>query len=146
MHYTSREVYEFISKKTGDPIVERKTCTISGQLFAIFQSDLDFYTKISPTFAGQRFQIPTPTLCPEERTRRRLMHQNMSKLYRRKCDATGETIISNISPEKQFPVYDNTFRWSDKWDSRDYGQVFDFSRTFTEQFQKLRNKVPQPNL
>ena len=146
MQYTSREVYEFISKHNNDPIVERKTCTVSGQPFATFQSDLDFYAKISPTFAGQRFQIPTPTLCPEERTRRRLMHQNMSKLYRRKCDATGETIISNISPEKQFPVYDNPFWWSDKRDSRDYGRDFDFTRTFTEQFQELWNVVPQPNL
>lgn len=51
MYYTSKEVYEFISKQTNDPIVEWKTCAISGQPFAIYQSDLDFYAKISPTFA-----------------------------------------------------------------------------------------------
>lgn len=93
MNYTSREVYEFISKQTnpaasdgaGDPIVERKTCTVSGQSFAIYQSDLDFYNKISPTFAGQKFQIPTPTLCPEERLRRRLLFKNERKLFRSTC-------------------------------------------------------------
>jgi hypothetical protein len=83
-----RKVYEFISKQTNDPIVEWKTCKVSGKEFPVFQSDLDFYEKISPTFAGKKFQIPTPTLCPEERMRRRLIRRNDRKLYRRECDAT----------------------------------------------------------
>lgn len=142
MHYTSREVYEFISKKTGDPIVKRKTCTVSGQPFAIYQSDLDFYVKISPTFAGQKFQIPTPTLCPEERQRRRLLFRNERKLYKRKCDATGDTIISIYSPDKPYKVYKQDFWWSDKWDPMEYGREFDFSRTFTEQFGEFMKIVP----
>lgn len=85
MNYTSREVYEFISTQTHDPIVERKTCTVSGQSFAIYQSDLDFYTKISPTFVDKKFQVPTPTLCPEERLRRRLLFKNERKLFRSTC-------------------------------------------------------------
>jgi len=32
--------------------------------------------------------VPVPTLCPEERQRRRLAWQNMSSLYHRECDAT----------------------------------------------------------
>ena len=51
MPYTSKQVYEYISRQTNDPIIEWKTCTISGTQFPIYQSDLDFYTKISPTFA-----------------------------------------------------------------------------------------------
>ena len=50
MNYTSREVYEFISTKTNDPIVQWKTCAISGAEFPIYQSDLEFYDKISPSF------------------------------------------------------------------------------------------------
>ena len=96
MHYTSKEVYEYISKQTnpaasdgaGDPIVERKICKVSGQSFAIFKSDLEFYDKISPVFNGKKYLIPTPRLCPEERQRRRLMFRNERKLYRRNCDAT----------------------------------------------------------
>ncbi|MEI8091835.1 MAG: hypothetical protein WCG98_06560 [bacterium] len=45
-----KEVYEFISTQTNDPIVEWKTCELSGQPFAVFQSDVDFLQKISPTF------------------------------------------------------------------------------------------------
>lgn len=41
-----KEVYEFISKKTNDPIVERRICRVSGEEFAIFQSDKDFFQKL----------------------------------------------------------------------------------------------------
>ena len=120
MIYTSREVYEFISRQTSDPIVERKTCTVSGQPFAVFQSDLDFYSKISPTFNGQKFAIPTPTLCPEERQRRRLSFRNERKLYRRQCDASKKSIITIYSPDKPYKVYDQKIRRSDSRDPMDY--------------------------
>ena len=50
MQYTSKWVYEYISKKSNDPIVERKKCRMSWQDFPIYKSDLEFYDKISPTF------------------------------------------------------------------------------------------------
>lgn len=143
MSYTSREVYEFISKQTNDPIIERKTCTVSSQKFAIFQSDVEFYNKISPTFNGKRFQIPTPTLCPEERQRRRLLFRNERKLYKRKCDATGDNIISIYSPDKPYKVYDTNFWWSDSRDPMIYKLDFDSSQSFTEQFIKLQLLVPR---
>jgi hypothetical protein len=146
MHYTSREVYEFISRQTNDPIVERKTCVISGQPFAIYQSDLDFYKKISPTFNSQKFQIPTPTLCPEERQRRRLSFRNERKLYRRQCDASKKTIISIYSPDKPYKVYDQKIRRSDARDPMEYGMDFDFTKTFTENFRKLQYEVPRISL
>ena len=85
MHYTSKELYEFISKETQDPIVEWRTCTLSWAEFPIYQSDLDFYDKISPTFNGVKYQIPVPTICPEERQRRRLM-------FRTKENFTKESV------------------------------------------------------
>ena len=88
MYYTTKEVYEFIGQQASDPITQWKTCAISGQEFPIYKSDRDFYDKISPTFNGKKYQIPTPTLCPEERQRRRLLFRNERKLYKRKCDAT----------------------------------------------------------
>lgn len=44
------------------------------------------------------------------------------------------------------PVYDQAYWWSDAWDFRDYGQEFDFSRPFFDQFKELLAIVPQPNL
>jgi hypothetical protein len=98
MYYTSRQVYEYISKQTNDPIVERKVCKISGAEFPIYKSDMEFYDKISPVFNGVKYSIPTPTLCPEERQRRRLVWRNQRKLYKRKCDASGKDVISTYSP------------------------------------------------
>jgi len=120
MNYTSKAVYEYISEKTNDPIVEWKVCEVSGKEFAVYQSDMDFYDKVSPTFDGRKFQIPTPRLCPEERMRRRLLFRNERKLYRRTCDASNKSIISMYSPDKPEVVYDQKIWWWDQWDSTDY--------------------------
>lgn len=85
--------------QSSDPIIQTKICPVSGKEFSITQGDLDFYNKISPTFAGKKFQIPTPTLCPEERQRRRLAFRNERNFYRRTCDASGKQIISMYHPD-----------------------------------------------
>jgi hypothetical protein len=146
MHYTSHAVYEYISLQTKDPIVAWKICAFSGAEFPIYQLDLDFYTKISPSFNGQKFQIPTPNLCPEERQRRRLSFRNERKLYRRTCDFSGKEIISMYSLDKHIKVYDLAIWWSDVWDAKTYGRDFDFSRNFTDQFRELTQVVPRFNL
>ncbi len=130
----------------NESIIETKICPISNKEFTITQWDLDFYDKISPTFAGQKFQIPTPTLHPEERQRRRLSFRNERNLYRRKCDASGKDIISIYSPDKPYKVYDQKIRRSDARDPLDYGQDFDFSKNFTENFRELLKEVPIQSL
>ncbi len=169
MHYTSKAVYEYISKKNSDPIVKRKKCRISGQDFPIYQSDLDFYDKISPKFevssdyakqfleensdVTQNFEykdgklkckIPTPTLCPEERQRRRLAFRNERKLYKRTCDFSGKEIISIYSPDKPYKVYDQSIWWSDKWDTLEYGK--DSIWNFSTIFGNLLKNIPRYNL
>ncbi|MDR2416415.1 MAG: hypothetical protein LBD75_07665 [Candidatus Peribacteria bacterium] len=146
MPYTSRETYDFISKQTNDPIVEWKTCKVSGQPFPIYQSDLDFYDKISPTFNGKKFSIPTPTLCPEEREKRRLAFRNERTLYRRKCDFSGKDIVSMYSPDKPFKVYDQKIWRSDQRNPMEYGRDYDFSKSFTENLKALLYEVPLPSL
>ncbi|MBU1757580.1 hypothetical protein KKG31_00040 [Patescibacteria group bacterium] len=104
------KVYEFISKTNNDPIIEQRVCAISSKEFVIFQSDLDFYEKISPTFHGKKYTLPRPTLCPEERQRRRLIWRNERKLYKRECDKTGKSIISVYSKDHPYVVYDEKVR------------------------------------
>ena len=43
-----KEVYEFISKKNNDPIIERRACPWTGKEFAVFQSDVEMLDKLSP--------------------------------------------------------------------------------------------------
>ncbi len=125
MYYTTKEVYQSISQSrssagqaNNDPIVEWKVCAVSNQPFPIFQSNLDFYRTISPSFGGGKFFLPTPILCPEERDRRRLSFRNERKLYKRQCSASGKMIISTYAPDpaasdgasKNLQVYDAKIR------------------------------------
>ncbi len=59
------------------------------------------------------------------------------------CDASGKPIISIFSPDKPYTVYDQKIRRSDQRDPMDYGQDYDFSKTFFEQCDSLFKNVPQ---
>lgn len=126
-----------------EKIIETKKCRISGKDFVITDKDLEFYDKISPTFDGKKFQIPTPTLCPEERQKRRLAFRNERKLYKRKCSATGVELISNYHADVPFPVFSRDYWLSDKYNPTDYGMEFDFTKNFFTQFQTLSDKTPR---
>jgi len=138
-----KEVYEFISKQTQDPIVERKTCKISGEQFAIFQSDVDFYEKVSPVFGGKTINLPVPSLCPEERWKRRLLFKNERALFRNICASTSKPIISIHAPDSGFQVFSVAAWRSDSWNPMDYGRVYDPSIPFFDQYKELYRTVPQ---
>ena len=147
-----------------------KICKHCGSRFEITDKDLEFYEKVSPIFDSPypsdsppqwggikggakdlwnwkvKHLIPSPTLCPDCRLQRRLLWRNERSLYKRKCDATGENIISIYSPDKDYKVYNNEFWWSDKWDALNYSRDYDFSKTFFEQFNVLLIDVPHSNL
>ena len=124
----------------------KKICKQCQKEFIVADEDLAFYKKMSPTFAGKTFEIPAPTLCQDCRERRRMAFRNESKLYKRKCDATGKEIVSVYSPDKPNKVYDLKYWWSDQWDALQYSQDFDSNKPFFEQFNDLMLKVPYPAL
>ncbi len=128
----------------GEKIIETKKCRLSGKEFIVTDKDLEFYDKISPIFSGKKYSISSPTLCPDERLRRRMMHRNEITLYKRICDLTGKGIISLYNPTYIWPVYDIKSWWSDDWNPLSYGRDFDFWKTFFEQFQSLSQSVPHP--
>jgi viroplasmin and RNaseH domain-containing protein len=85
-------------------------------------------------------------LCPDCRQQRRISFRNFYKLYKSKCSATGENMVSMYSPDKNLTVYHQDFWWSDKWSAFDYGVDFDFDKSFFEQFEEFFNKIPKINL
>lgn len=87
--------------------------------------------------------LPLPKLCPTCRAQRRWAFRNQSKLYKRKCDFTGEKMVSLYADDSPFKVYKEDIWWSDKWDPMSYGREFDFSRPFFDQFHDLRLAVPR---
>ena len=113
---------------------EKKICKKSGEEFVIETEDFAFYEKIG---------VPAPTLCPERRMQRRIAFRNERTFYKRTCDMCSKSVISSYPQDAEFPVYCHSCWWSDKWDAYDYGQDFNFSRPFFEQFKELQKKVPR---
>lgn len=77
-------------------IVETKKCRISGQEFFVTDKDLEFYDKISPVFAGKKYAIPSPNLCPDERMRQMMCFINQRHLYKIKSCFSDQEIVSNF--------------------------------------------------
>jgi len=133
-----------IRKRYTEPM--QKTCTQCSTGFEITNDDLAFYDKVSPVFHKKKYQIPPPTHCPDCRLQKRLAQANQLNLYERRCDLTGETVISNIHPSAPCKVFRQQEWYSDKWDALAYGMDMDFSRPFFPQLQELLFSVPRPSL
>ena len=112
---------------------EIKNCQNCKKDFTIESEDFNFYEKI---------KVPPPTWCPDCRLVRRLLWRNEHSLFRRKNEANDEMIISVYHPDAKIKVYGRETWWGDSWDPRSYGQDYDFSRPFFEQFKELLEKVP----
>ncbi len=112
-------------------------CKECGSSFSIEQEDILFYKTVN---------VPYPTLCPMCRLKRRMAFRNERNFYQRTCCLCGKNIISIYSLDKPFTVYCQDCWWSDKWDSMSYGQDFDFSKSFFEQYQKFQRAVPRLTL
>ncbi|MFA5793082.1 MAG: zinc-ribbon domain containing protein [Candidatus Gracilibacteria bacterium] len=116
-----------------EKITKTSSCANCGQSFVITDWDDAFYKKIN---------IVAPTFCPNCRQQRRLAVSNEMNLYHRKCDYSGEEILSVYSPDKPYKVYKPEIWWSDKFEALDYGRDFDFNRPFFEQFDELLHATP----
>lgn len=136
-------------------LLEIKKCHECNSVFYITDKDIEFLNKISPIFNGHKFELPTSDLCPICREQTRLLWRNERKLYKRKCDATWQPIISVYAPNEilakhlkhnPYKVYNQDFWWSDKWDAISYEKDFNFTKPFFEQFKELFIEIPQQNL
>jgi hypothetical protein len=118
-------------------------CTQCQGEFEVSDFDRAFLEKVSPVFGGKKYLIPDPSLCPICRSQRRLSFRNESHLYKRNCSKSGKPIVSVYPEDAHFPVYHADIWYGDDWDPCEYGQDFDFSRSFFDQFEELQNKVPR---
>ncbi len=109
-------------------------CDNCKQEFVISDDEKKFFEKV---------KVPYPKLCSQCRSQRRWAVRNQNKLYKRKCDFTGKSMISLYSPDSKHKVYAEGIWWGDKWNPMDYGRNFDFTRPFFEQFRELQLDVPR---
>lgn len=143
MHYTSREVYEFVSQQTKDPIVERKTCSVSWTAFAVYQSDIHMLKKLSPTIWGKTHELPTPTYCPEIRRLIRLSFINERNLYKTSCSLSWESILSQFHPDIWLEIYWISAYLSDSRSDTTYWKTFQATRPFFQQYSELIQSTPK---
>ena len=111
-----------------------RECSVSGKPFEISEEELAYYASVD---------VPPPTLSPLERNRRRMMYRNFVNLYHRSCDLTGTPILSAYSSASSVTFYDMPTWWGDRWDAKDYGKTFDFSKPFFDQYAELARMVPR---
>jgi len=114
---------------------ETRNCQNCKKDFVIESDDFSFYEKIS---------VPPPTFCPECRIQRRLSWRNVWHLFNKTDSNSGKKVFSIFPEESPVKIYEKDFWNSDNWDPLSYGQNFDFSRPFFDQFKDLLQKVPLP--
>jgi len=69
--------------------------------------------------------------------------RNDQNYYKNTCHLCKKGIISIYSPDTPIKVLCSNCYWGDKWNPLDYGQEFDFSRPFFEQYAEMRAEVPR---
>ena len=141
----TKQLYQFIADQTNDPIIERRTCTRTGEEFAIYQSDIDLLDRVSPTIGWEKFNLPLPKLSPTSRLRRMMMFRNERTLYKRKCSKTGKSIVALYPEEYQGKVYSPDERWSDDWDPLAFAKDYTPWK-FYEDLKDLFKQVPFLNM
>jgi hypothetical protein len=124
--------YKTMSRET-----EIKICQNCKKDFTIEPDDFAFYEKM---------KVPVPTFCWLCRAQRRMAFRNERVLYKCKSDFTKKDIFSAYAPDSGYKIYEKEVWLADQWDPMEYGQEYDFSRPFFEQFDELLRKVPLKNL
>ena len=89
-------------------------------------------------------KVPVPDICEEERFQRLLSFRpTIGKRYKRTCDFSGESIVSNFPPQTRFPVYKKKYFDGDGRTAP--SQDVDRSQPFFLQLQRLQEQTPRPH-
>lgn len=120
-----------------------KTCDSCKEQFIVSNEQTAMLKRLSPVIAGKVIPLPLPTHCPACRQQRRIAFRNDSNYYKNTCSSCKKQVISIYSPDKGYPVLCHECFWSDKWSALQSGRIFDFSKSFAEQFQELKKVIPR---
>ncbi len=116
---------------------ESRICQNCKSNFTIEPENFDFYKKMG---------VPPPTWCPECRARRRMMFRNERTLYKNICKLCRKDTIAMYPFGTSYNIYCFDCWTSDKWDPLSFGQEYDFSKPFFQQFGEFLKKVPRPSV
>lgn len=137
--------YSFLLNK-----LDMKSCKQCRAQFLVSDREKEFLPKVSPTFAGKKYLIPEPEICPDCRLAARTVHRNEQNFYHGKSSMNSEPLLALYSPDtdwgKNYKIFTHEQWWSDNWDPMEFGKEFDFSRPFFDQFKELSLSIPKVNL
>lgn len=120
----------------------QKVCRQCPAKFEVTDDDLLFYEKVSPIFNGKKELIPPPTLCPECRSRRRMIWRNERCLYTRACGLCKKNKVSMFRQDAPFHAYCHDCFYGDGWDALTYGRSYDLTQSFSANMEGLLCDVP----
>lgn len=116
-------------------MTKQKVCCLSGNKIDISEQEMRLFAKMG---------INEPIHAPKIRSAMRLAFRNERNLYMRRCDLTGERIMSIYHEKYPFPVYKYDY-WIDRdWDVPHIN--YDPKKSFFDQYKELSNIAPRPNL
>src|SRR3989344_251423 len=92
-------------------------------------------------------RAPAPNYCPTCRRIRRIAFMGLSQLFKIPCQAPGhnESMISILSEDCPFPVYDYKYFISDEFDPFIFGRKYNTETSPMEQLFEMRKTFPMPS-
>jgi len=119
-----------------EKIIKTKICKLCNSKFELSLEEIDLYNKL---------KVENIDICSDCQLKNILAFwPSIWKWYKRKCDFSWETIITNYSNNFDFPVYKSNYFESDKWDVK-FLEI-DFESSFFQQLKKLQSLVPRPHM
>ncbi len=115
-------------------MIIKQICKLFGTEFEVSDQEQELLRKMG---------LNIPLYCPKAREIMRMAFRNDRNLYMRKCDHTGERILSIYSNEHPFPVYKYEYWVSDDWTPPEMN--FDPNKIFFEQYHELQKITPRVN-
>lgn len=109
-------------------------CQITKLPFTISEAEARAYA---------RFDLPLPTVCPEERIRRLLAFRNAGKYFWRNCAVSDVRLPSSYASGIPFPVVATVDELRGSKDPKTFGSPFDQNTSFFQQLYALWAKVPR---
>lgn len=113
------------------------TCDISGKNFTVSDHEIQLRKKFG-------FGEGLPRMSPKHRFQYLGAFWPHWNLHKRKCDKTGQPIVSVFRPDCVYPVWKRK-EWFEKNDPP-HAESFDFKRPFFEQAWELFQKCPLPHV
>lgn len=115
---------------------QTRQCQTCKKEFRISPDDFAFY---------ERFESFSPKKCVVCIWKHLLAFWVFGRFRKTASALSGKSIITTFPETVKFPIYAHEEWASDSWDPLDFGQEYDFSKSFFEQFAELQARVPHPH-